>query len=148
MAACTTASESAGNISARSASSQSYVSNNDGVSWANITAQLPDMLWAAVGYKGRSVLSMWDSGSSKAVYTEDGYQVLHDLKIKALADIIEEKARPKGLAVLVKATHMCMTWRGVRESAEATMTTSVLRGALRDKPEARAEFMALVNGGQ
>jgi GTP cyclohydrolase IA len=64
-----------------------------------------------------------------------------------LADIIEEKAKPKGLAVLVKATHMCMTWRGVRESAEATMTTSVLRGALRDKPEARAEFMSLVNGG-
>jgi GTP cyclohydrolase I len=62
-----------------------------------------------------------------------------------LADIIESKAKPKGLAVLVKATHMCMTWRGVRESMDATMTTSVLRGALRDKPEARAEFMSLVN---
>lgn len=63
-----------------------------------------------------------------------------------LADIIQEKAKPKGLAVLVKATHMCMTWRGVRELASATMTTSVLRGVLRDKPEARAEFMALVKG--
>jgi GTP cyclohydrolase I len=61
-----------------------------------------------------------------------------------LADILEESARPKGLAVLVRATHMCMTWRGVRESHEAVMSTSVLRGALRDKPEARAEFMSLV----
>jgi GTP cyclohydrolase IA len=65
-----------------------------------------------------------------------------------LANIIEERAKPKGLAVLVKATHMCMTWRGVRETDEATMTTSVLRGALRDKPEARSEFMSLVQGGR
>lgn len=65
-----------------------------------------------------------------------------------LADIIEAKAKPQGLAVLVRATHMCMTWRGVRESDAATMTTSVLRGVLRDKPEARAEFMSIVNGGR
>jgi len=61
-----------------------------------------------------------------------------------LADIIEEKAKPKGLAIVVKATHMCMTWRGVRETQDATMTTSIVRGVLRDKPEARAEFFSLV----
>jgi len=65
-----------------------------------------------------------------------------------LADIIEQVAKPRGLAVLVKATHMCMTWRGVRESMDATMTTSVMRGVMRDKPEARAEFLSLVSGGK
>lgn len=60
-----------------------------------------------------------------------------------LADIIEKAANPKGLAVLVDATHMCMTWRGVREGSEASMRTSVLRGVMR-KPEARSEFFELV----
>lgn len=61
-----------------------------------------------------------------------------------LADIIEQEAKPAGLAILVEATHMCMTWRGVREPMDATMKTSVLRGCLREKPEARAEFFAMV----
>lgn len=61
-----------------------------------------------------------------------------------LADILEEIAKPKGLAVVVKATHMCMTWRGVRESQDAVMTTSVIRGAIKDVPAARAEFFSLI----
>jgi len=40
-----------------------------------------------------------------------------------------------------------MTLRGVKESAEAKMTTNVMRGFFRDKPEARAEFMALITKG-
>jgi GTP cyclohydrolase I len=64
-----------------------------------------------------------------------------------IADFIEDQIAPKGLAVVVEATHMCMTWRGVRETMEAKMTTNVMRGAFRDKPEARAEFMALVAKG-
>lgn len=62
-----------------------------------------------------------------------------------LADIIEEKAKPKGLAVVVKATHLCMTWRGVRESADASMTTSVMRGALKESAAARSEFFSLIS---
>jgi GTP cyclohydrolase I len=61
-----------------------------------------------------------------------------------LADIIWEKAKPKGLAVVVKATHMCMTWRGVRESMDSNMTTSVVRGAIKENAAARAEFFALI----
>lgn len=61
-----------------------------------------------------------------------------------IADYIEAEIQPKGLAVVVEATHMCMTWRGVRESMEAKMTTNVMRGAFRDSPEARAEFLAMV----
>lgn len=61
-----------------------------------------------------------------------------------LADIIEAKCKPKGLAVVVKATHMCMTWRGVKESMDASMTTSVMRGVLRSDPAARSEFLSLL----
>jgi len=61
-----------------------------------------------------------------------------------LADILEEKCKPKGLAIVVKASHLCMTWRGVREALDATMTTSVMRGAMRGNQAARSEFLSLV----
>lgn len=61
-----------------------------------------------------------------------------------LADIIEAKCKPLGLAVVVKATHMCMTWRGVKESMDTSMTTSVMRGVLRSDPAARSEFLSLL----
>jgi len=61
-----------------------------------------------------------------------------------IADYVENRVAPEGLAVVIEATHLCMTWRGVKEPAEAAMTTSVMRGSFRTKPEARAEFMALV----
>lgn len=70
-------------------------------------------------------------------------QIQEELAIQ-VADEIEQQIQPKGLAVVIEATHMCMTWRGVREPMSARMTTNVMRGAFRDKPEARAEFMALV----
>ncbi|MBY0260734.1 MAG: GTP cyclohydrolase I [Phycisphaerales bacterium] len=64
-----------------------------------------------------------------------------------LADYIEKAIKPKGLAVVIEASHMCMTLRGVQEPMDATMKTNVMRGAFRDKPEARAEFMAMVAKG-
>lgn len=60
-----------------------------------------------------------------------------------LADLIEKMIKPKGLAVIIEATHQCMTWRGVRES-ETKMTTSVMRGVFLNKPEARSEFLRLI----
>lgn len=62
-----------------------------------------------------------------------------------LADYIEELIKPKALAVVVKAQHLCMTWRGVRES-ETSMTTSVMRGAFRDSDAARQEFFSIIKG--
>lgn len=61
-----------------------------------------------------------------------------------LADLLEKYLDPLGLAVVVKASHMCMTLRGVCDS-DAVMTTSVMRGALRERPEARAEFLAFID---
>jgi GTP cyclohydrolase I len=62
-----------------------------------------------------------------------------------LADALEAVIQPLGLAVLVRAQHMCMTWRGVRENA-TSMTTSVMRGAFRDNVAAREEFLAIIRG--
>lgn len=62
-----------------------------------------------------------------------------------LADEIERLIQPKGLAVVVKAGHLCTVWRGVRDTG-TQMVTSIMRGALRDNAAARAEFMAVIGG--
>ena len=62
-----------------------------------------------------------------------------------LADLIEEKIKPKAVAVIIKATHQCMTWRGVRDNG-VSMTTSVMRGLFRDDEGARNEFLSIIKG--
>jgi len=61
-----------------------------------------------------------------------------------IANTIEQVTDPKGVAVIIKATHFCMTHRGVREH-KGIMTTSVMRGEFRDKAMLRNEFLTLVN---
>jgi GTP cyclohydrolase I len=60
-----------------------------------------------------------------------------------LADIIEKLIEPKGLAVVVEATHNCMTWRGVKEH-DTVMKTSVVRGFFKENSDARSEFFRLI----
>ena len=62
-----------------------------------------------------------------------------------LADTIEDLIKPKGLAVIVKASHQCMTWRGVKDN-ETQMVTSVMRGIFRETAEARSELMDIFKG--
>jgi len=59
-----------------------------------------------------------------------------------LADIIEERLRPDGLALVMEADHFCMHWRGVKD--ESHMTNSIMRGAFLKNPELRKEFLQLV----
>lgn len=61
-----------------------------------------------------------------------------------LADLLEKKCEPKGLGLVVRAKHMCMTWRGVQEHDNAVMTTSVMRGLLLTNGTARSEFLSFV----
>jgi GTP cyclohydrolase I len=61
-----------------------------------------------------------------------------------LADTIESLIHPEGLAVVIKAQHQCMTWRGVKDNG-TSMTTSVMRGIFREKPAARAEVLSLLS---
>jgi GTP cyclohydrolase I len=64
-----------------------------------------------------------------------------------VADWLHTQLRPRGVGVVVEAEHMCMTLRGVRTAGTTTITSSV-RGALRDDPRSRAEFLALTTGGR
>ena len=59
-----------------------------------------------------------------------------------IANAINEVLQPIGVGVIIEATHFCMCSRGVNKQGSTTVT-SALRGAIKTKPEARAEFMAL-----
>ena len=60
------------------------------------------------------------------------------------ADLILDKTRPDGLAVVMEASHFCMSWRGVREM-DSKMLNSVMRGAFLTNSELRREFLSLVS---
>ena len=63
-----------------------------------------------------------------------------------IAKAIDKALSPAGVGVVLRAHHSCMGCRGVKEQ-DAVMVTSTMLGALRDKPEARAEFLMLCQGG-
>ena len=50
---------------------------------------------------------------------------------------------PQGVGVVLKATHFCMCSRGVNKQGSTTIT-SALRGAIKEEPSARAEFLRLI----
>ncbi len=63
----------------------------------------------------------------------------------AVADLLMQGLRAKGAAVVMEATHLCMTIRGVKKPG-SRVVTSANRGLFRENPSTRAEFMALVRG--
>ncbi|RZI92234.1 MAG: GTP cyclohydrolase I, partial [Rubrivivax sp.] len=60
-----------------------------------------------------------------------------------LANELEGRVKPDGLAVVMEADHFCMHWRGVKD-IEAAMTNSVMRGAFLTDPNLRREFLSLM----
>jgi len=56
-----------------------------------------------------------------------------------IADALREYAKTKHIAVIVKAEHMCLTHRGVREH-ESSMVTAIMHGAFQDDPALKKEF--------
>ncbi|MCG5030502.1 GTP cyclohydrolase I [Mesosutterella sp. OilRF-GAM-744-9] len=60
-----------------------------------------------------------------------------------LADELERLIHPHGLAVIVRARHECMSWRGVKEN-DCAMTTSVMRGYFLKNTATRMEFLSLI----
>jgi GTP cyclohydrolase IA len=59
-----------------------------------------------------------------------------------LADELEKRIKPDGLAVVMEADHFCMHWRGVKDTQPA-MTNAVMRGAFRKDAALRREFLSL-----
>ena len=62
-----------------------------------------------------------------------------------IADFIQERLDPKGVGVVVEATHLCMVMRGVRK--EAVVTTAALHGLMQSRDRTRAEFLAHLERG-
>ena len=61
-----------------------------------------------------------------------------------LADAIESAVQPRGLGVIIRASHLCCEWRGVRDVG-SLMTTSVLRGFFKHDQKARAELLTIIS---
>lgn len=59
-----------------------------------------------------------------------------------LADELERRIKPDGLAVVMEADHFCMHWRGVKDE-QSVMINSVMRGSFLDNEMLRREFLSL-----
>jgi GTP cyclohydrolase I len=60
-----------------------------------------------------------------------------------IADALQGLLKPKGVAVVVEATHMCMVMRGVQKAGSWT-STSAVRGVFSEDAKTRQEFMSLI----
>ncbi len=104
---------------------------------------LPFMGMAHVAYlpSGKVV------GLSKLARVVEAYAhrpQLQERLTNQIADAIMKRVKPKGVCVVLNATHTCMTIRGVRKPGSA-MVTSALRGIFKTDPATRGEVMALIN---
>jgi GTP cyclohydrolase IA len=64
--------------------------------------------------------------------------------VTQVADLLNSKMQPDGLAVVMEADHFCMSWRGVKDM-ESKMINSVMRGAFLKDANLRREFLSLVH---
>jgi GTP cyclohydrolase I len=64
-----------------------------------------------------------------------------------IATAIEEILKPRGVAVLIEAEHMCMSLRGVEKLGATTITTQ-FRGVFRDDANEQVRFITMVRGAQ
>ena len=63
--------------------------------------------------------------------------------ITQLADLLQDKMQPDGLAIVMEADHYCMQWRGVKHM-DSKMTNSVMRGSFLKNSDLRREFLSLL----
>jgi GTP cyclohydrolase I len=64
-----------------------------------------------------------------------------------IAETLREKIDPLGVAVVMEATHLCMSMRGVEKQNSLTVTSSML-GVFRDDARTRHEFLELIRRRQ
>ncbi len=72
-----------------------------------------------------------------------GRPQIQEEAVVQLADLIQEKTSPDGLAIVMEATHFCMGWRGVKDM-DSKMINSVMRGVFLKDPNLRREFLSLI----
>ncbi|WP_410499365.1 GTP cyclohydrolase I [Chitinibacter sp. S2-10] len=64
--------------------------------------------------------------------------------VTQMADLLQSKVNPDGLAIVMEADHFCMHWRGVKD-ADSKMINSVMRGTFLKDTHLRLEFLSLIN---
>jgi GTP cyclohydrolase I len=87
-------------------------------------------------------------GISKLARVVDGYARRFQVQEKLTAQIaacIQQVLKPRGVGVVIDATHQCMSTRGVHKRA-VSMVTSKMLGAFRDDARTRAEFLRFIEG--
>ena len=72
-----------------------------------------------------------------------GRPQIQEEAVVQLADLIQSKTQPDGLAIVMEASHFCMGWRGVKD-LDSKMINSVMRGVFLKDPNLRREFLALI----
>jgi GTP cyclohydrolase I len=98
---------------------------------------------AHVGYIPNTKIT----GLSKIARTVEGYAKRFQVQERLTTQIVEameEVLQPQGTMVVLEAKHMCMCGRGIKKSNTSTVTSSV-RGIYSNHPDARAEFLTLIN---
>ncbi len=63
-----------------------------------------------------------------------------------VADTIDRVLKPRGVAVVIEATHMCMAMRGIHKTSSSTVTSRML-GGFRTDPTTRREFLTMIGRG-
>jgi GTP cyclohydrolase IA len=72
-----------------------------------------------------------------------GRPQIQEEAVVQLADLIQQKTQPDGLAIVMEASHYCMGWRGVKDM-DSKMINSVMRGSFLKDANLRREFLALI----
>lgn len=72
-----------------------------------------------------------------------GRPQIQEEAVVQLADLIQQRTQPDGLAVVMEASHFCMSWRGVKDM-DSKMINSVMRGSFLKDPNLRREFLSLI----
>ena len=72
-----------------------------------------------------------------------GRPQIQEEAVVQLADLIQRKTQPDGLAIVMEANHFCMGWRGVKDM-DSKMINSVMRGVFLKDANLRREFLALI----
>jgi GTP cyclohydrolase I len=67
--------------------------------------------------------------------------------VARLADLLQDRVQPDGLAIVMEADHFCMHWRGVKDT-ESKMINSVMRGSFLKDANLRREFLSLLKRNQ
>ncbi len=74
-----------------------------------------------------------------------GRPQIQEEAVVQLADLIQLKTQPDGLAIVMEASHYCMAWRGVKDM-DSKMINSVMRGVFLKDSTLRREFLSLIPG--